>query len=397
YLANVNANIQQRQQEKAAQLLGNIFKGIIDFVGGVVEGIGKLFNRDEKTKPATTLSHKHKAITASDKTVPTGGFGGFSKFGSIQFAGNLFDDVSGVYRPVQQDGDVGNKSSKLPWFILLTIGAAILLPMLLPGPETSFQPGEPVPDIPLSARIGIWLREGPECTNSERTRSVCALQVYDALNEAYGGNMTYDELLGAVLYSEGQEIYDYDAERDEVYKCFENMEKIDCNTFRRQFERAIVQNLRSFCSSHNYGDNIALTNRVGDSVPLAFRIQFAIDNTAEVSCSGADVIYWLAGVPGATNEEGRISGIQGIYQAGGPDGANLGDFNYNPDDPDDPFLFDVIGFDRIMGETMADTEGEECSYCIWGNQGNKPESGLYVHIPGNPRNLQYFIVRTPND
>ncbi len=59
YLANVNANIQQRQQQQAAAtLLGNIVKGIINFVGGVVEGIGKLFNRGEKENTAPTLSDK---------------------------------------------------------------------------------------------------------------------------------------------------------------------------------------------------------------------------------------------------------------------------------------------------------------------------------------------------
>ncbi len=105
YLANVNANIHQHQQQQAAAtLLGNIVKGIINFVGGMVEGIGKLFNRGKKENTAPTLSDKREAIAASDITIPTGGFGGFSKFGPIQFAGNRFDEANGVYRPVEQDG-----------------------------------------------------------------------------------------------------------------------------------------------------------------------------------------------------------------------------------------------------------------------------------------------------
>ena len=65
YLANVNANIQQRQQQQAAAtLLGNIVKGIINFASGVVGNLINLFSsNDEATARAQT---NHATLTDDD-------------------------------------------------------------------------------------------------------------------------------------------------------------------------------------------------------------------------------------------------------------------------------------------------------------------------------------------
>jgi RHS repeat-associated protein len=258
--------------------------------------------------------------------------------------------------------------------------------------ESTITPTGLVPPITQSVRDAIQVAEPGGCTSSSTNRSACALQVYDALNDAYGQSdalgkrMQWDIFLGAVLHSEAENLYVFEQiegeenPRDVGVRCYRRGEEqpmSNCDELRLNLENTIVQNLRAFCMRSNYLNLNIQLEAGGYVVPDAMFSQFTTSN----DCTGAEVLYWLAGIPGApgvppTNY--RVSGVQGIYQLaqsnGGVNFEELGDSNETPNL--ETARFNVDGFDRRMREAIG--RPGQCPGCTWGTVAYKPTTPYYV-------------------
>lgn len=119
-------------------------------------------------------------------------------------------------------------------------------------------------------------------------------------------------------------------------------------------------------------------------IPQEMRDEFTEGHT----CSGAEVIYWLAGVPGAVSSN-RVSGVQGIYQAGTVSGVNFEEFGDTGNSSQAGF--DNLGFDRRMAETIP-IATNECAGCTWGNTADLPSTEIYAEFAVSTQYGSYFQV-----
>lgn len=302
---------------------------------------------------------------------------------------------------------------------------------------TEIAPGNYIPTIDDDIRQAISAVE-PTCTSSPSSRTACAIQAYDAITNRLGETdccgtkrLRWEVFVSLILRAEGGTLL-------RATQCFDNSgNEIECSNFVTIFENQAIRNLRGFAESINRDSNLS---NVFSSAPQAMLNQVS----EEPSMSGAELLFWLAGLPGAS--EGRGSGIEGWYGVANPVTSdayqyigssdyfinNVRDENnnivgstvncgYDSIAPEDDPRCGQVNFSKLLGinrgtdisggfiqasdwhngdyitraiNAMNRTQGQSCTGCVWGNFDSAQTGLYYAYTPETVGNYgAYFTLQ----